>query len=77
MGYKRIIIKKEYSKTDEIEVSANQLMDVNFDAVVVRNNGELTHKALYLPDYMQGKVEKWIIAEDSYGVLCAVPLKKV
>lgn len=75
MEYNRIIIKgKEDQKT--IIIAPNQLIDIDKGDCCIRSYGQLRSKAFYLPEDINGKAVKWIIARDTYGDLCVIPLLK-
>jgi len=72
--------KMEYPKIkiaggDTINISKTQLItltEVNFELM---DGGELKDNAIFLPEVVDGvDIDKWVIARDSRGYLCAVPL---
>ncbi|HUV85407.1 MAG TPA: hypothetical protein VMV86_06845 [Methanosarcinales archaeon] len=60
---------------DTINISKTQLItltEVNFELM---DGGELKDNAIFLPEVVDGvDIDKWVIARDSRGYLCAVPL---
>lgn len=77
MQYKSIKIVEPLDLQNEISVRTSQLIDMYGFSPVIRNEGSLKGKAIYLHNFIDGhEVDEWIIARDEYGDLCAIPLKK-
>ncbi len=77
MKYKSIKIVGSLNLQNEISVRTSQLIDMCSFTSVIRSEGSLKDKAIYLNDFINGQqVDEWIIAKDEHGDLCAIPLKK-
>ena len=77
MEYKNIKIVDSSDLQNEILIRKSQLINMHGFLPVIRSAGNLTNKAIYLNDFIDGlEVDEWIIAKDELGDLCAIPLKK-
>lgn len=76
MEYKELVIQSKESNLETIVITKNQLIEIKNCDFCIRSGAELDSKAIYLPKQINDRPVKWIIALDSVGNLCAIPLLK-